>query len=96
MIFMKIEIVSEKENPFMERKEISVNIMHDREPTPNKAAVQKMLSKELKKEPVHIEIRQIISRGGMGFSDARVFVWKEPKVKDLEKEASQAKEEKKE
>lgn len=93
---MKIEIVNEKDNPFMERREIKINIVHEKEPTPNKAAVQKVLSKELKKEPVHIEVRQIISRGGMGFSDAKVFVWKEPRAKDLEKEASQAKEEKKE
>jgi ribosomal protein S24E len=93
---MKIEIKTEKENPFLERKEFMITILHDREPTPSKAAVQKFLSKELKQEATHVEVRQIMSRNGLGHSNAKVFVWKEPKAKDLEKEAAKPMEEKKE
>ena len=92
---MKIEITKEKENPVMKRKEVTIHIIHDKEPTPNRAAVQKIISKEIKQDPVHVDIRQLISRKGMGRSDAKVFVWKEPKVKDLEKEAADAKKEEK-
>ena len=79
----------------MERNEIEAVIVHDGQPTPAKAAIQKVLSKELGKEPVHVEIVQIMSKKGLGRSMAKIFVWKEAKAKDLEKEASQAKEEKK-
>lgn len=91
---MKIEISSEKENPFMERKEMVLRISHENQPTPAKAAVQKVVAAELKTGPEHVDIRNIFSKKGLGESVARVYLWKEAKVKDLEKEAQKKAEEK--
>jgi len=91
---MKIEIVSEKENPFLGRKELIVKVSHEAEPTPTKAALQQIMSKELKVEPTRVEIRGIFSKKGIGQSEAKVKVWKEPKVKDLEKEKKESDEKK--
>jgi small subunit ribosomal protein S24e len=80
---MKIKIASEKENPLMERKELVVDIDHDKECTPTKAHLQVLLGKELKKDPEHIDIRNIFSGYGHPKSKSKVFVWNEKKVEDL-------------
>ncbi len=83
---MKIEISSKKDNPFLKREELIINIVHEKEATAQKAALQQLLSKELGKEPEQIEIRNIFSEKGKQESKAKVFVWEEKKVKDLSKE----------
>ena len=98
---MKTKVADEKENPVMGRKELRVEIEHGREPTPSRAQLQALLSKELKKEPGYIDIRNIFSSTGMPFSSSKVFVWSEKKVDDLSikkepKKEGDAKEEKKE
>ncbi len=97
MILMKAEKISEKENPFMKRKEFSFSIEHDASATPRKAELQQYLAKEMKKNPEQIEIKSIFSDIGVANSKARVFVWEENKVEDLSKvaKAEAKKEEKK-
>ena len=82
---MKIKIVSERENPLMERKELTVEIEHDKECTPSKAQVQALLSAELKKELEHIDVRNVFSDNGKPVSASKVFVWKEKKAVDFSK-----------
>ncbi len=82
---MKIKITSERENPIMERKELQVEIEHDKGPTPSKAQIQSLLAAELKKEIEHIDIRNIFSEYGKPFSSSKVFVWKEKKAPDFSK-----------
>ena len=85
VISIKFEISLQKENPYMKRKELSVDIDHSSESTPSKAALQQLLSKELRKEIEHIDIRDIFSGKGIANAKARVFVWEEPKAQDLSK-----------
>lgn len=80
---MKMKILSEKENPLMDRREIQVEIEHDKECTPSKAQVQALLSAELKKGLEHIDVRNVFSDNGKPVSASKVFVWKEKKAVDL-------------
>ncbi len=85
---MKIDITGQKKNPFLDRTEIMINILHHTQPTPTNAAIQQVVARELGKEPEYVDIRSVFSRRGIGESVAKIFVWKEPKAKNLEKEAA--------
>lgn len=89
---MKISIINERENPFLKRKEIYIEINHSDKSTPAKAALQALLSKEFKKEVEHIDIRNIFSDYGKAKSKAKVFLWEEKKAKDLSKVKKEKKE----
>lgn len=78
---MKLEIKSEKENPFLKRKELLVEVAHESEATPSHAALHPLLSKHLDEDAEKVEIRSIRSSNGMPMSVARVFVWKEKQAK---------------
>jgi ribosomal protein S24E len=82
---MKTTIENEKENPYMERKELAVKLEHDKEATPTKAALQKEISTLQKKDVENVEIVNIFSEHGIGASNAKVYIWNEKKVKDLSK-----------
>ena len=82
---MKLEIAGEKINPYLKRKELSISIDHSSESTQSKAALQQLLSKELRKEIAHIDIRDVFSGKGIANAKARVFVWEEAKAQDLSK-----------
>ena len=87
---MRTEIAKEKYNPFMKRKELVVGIENPEEPTPQKAALQQLLAKEMGKEVEHIEVYDIMPENGMPKAVARVFIWDEKKVKDLSKKEEKA------
>jgi len=57
---MKIEIVERKNNPFLKREELKIKIEHLGEKTPEKAAFQIFLSKELGEHANKIDIRKIL------------------------------------
>ncbi len=82
---MKIEKISERDNPVLKRRELQVKILHEKASTPAKALLQQALSKELKKDVEHIDIRNIFSGNGKAESLARIFVWEEKKAEDLSK-----------
>lgn len=89
---MKIDIKEEKENPFMKRKEIWLNIDHSTAATPTKAALQQLVSKQFSHELTKTDVRQIFTETGMAKSRAKVFIWTEKEVPDLSiKEAPAAK-----
>ena len=82
---MKTEIVQNKYNPLLKRKELVVNIENPEEPTPAKAALQHLLAKETGKDVENIEILDIFSSHGMPKSVVRAFIWDEKRVRDLAK-----------
>ncbi len=94
---MKIDVISEKTNPYMKRKEMNARIEHSKESSPSKAAVQAIVAKQLKVDVERVEIVNIQSEVGMPASQSRIYVWQEKKVKDLskneEKKAEESKEE---
>jgi ribosomal protein S24E len=96
---MKISVISDKENPFLKRKELQINIEHEGSATPSKAELQQALAAEFKKEVEQVDIRDIFSDSGISSSKSRIFLWEEKRVADLSKvvkEEKKPKEEKKE
>jgi len=87
---MKADIVNEKDNKLLRRKELKLNIDHEGR-TPSKAELQQLLSKQLSKQPEFIDIRNIFSGKGIAKSNAVVFIWEEKKVEDLAKAVAEKK-----
>jgi len=85
VLLLKLKIIGEKRNPYLNRNELNIEITHEAMPTPSKASVQLFLSKELGREIERIDIRGIYSNYGTGVSKANVFVWDEKKISDLSK-----------
>jgi ribosomal protein S24E len=77
---MKIQVLDEKENPLLKRKEIIVSLDYNGKATVSKAELQKMLSEELKSSIDSIEISKIFSEVGIPKGRAWVKVWKEKKI----------------
>ncbi|MEM5778421.1 MAG: hypothetical protein QXK49_02225 [Candidatus Aenigmatarchaeota archaeon] len=90
---MKVQILTEKENPLLKRKEIILTIDYDGGATPSKAELQKMAAEQLKANIENVEIAKILSEIGIPRGKAWVRIWQEKKVPTYS-EAKKAKEEK--
>lgn len=93
---MKVNIISDKQNPFLKRKEIAVEIEHESEASPRKDALQQWISKELKTDADKVEIKHIFTETGLPKSRAKVFLWEEKIVRKPEAKKQEKKEEKQE
>ena len=93
---MKTTIKDQKDNPFLKRKEILIEIDHSSSPTPSKAALQQLIAKELKETAEKVDVRSIYSGQGLAKANAKIFVWHDKKVKDLSKKEEPKEEPKKE
>lgn len=82
---MKFVILSEKDNPFMKRKETSIVVEHIAGATPSKAGLQQALAKEWKAQTEQVDIKSIFSSVGRQQSRVKVFMWNSAKVADLSK-----------
>jgi len=82
---MKTDILQEKYNIFLKRKELLIDIDNTEEPTPSKAALQQLIAKQLNADVGHIEILDIMPKTGMPKAAARIFLWDEKRVEDLSK-----------
>ncbi len=90
---MKMNIANEKQNPYMRRKEIILEIDHEAESTPSKAAIQELLAKQISADKEKVEIIDIVSETGRAKSKSIVFVWEEvQKKKEKKKEVEQKQE----
>jgi len=89
---MKIETRIEKENPFLNRKELEYIIEHASEKTPSKAALQQFLAKELGVDIEKVDIRKIFTLPGFQKSKCIAFIWNDKKVPDLSKPAEKKEE----
>jgi len=87
---MKIEIIEEKDNPFLKRKDLMIMIDHAGQPTPKKDDLVKFLAEKYKVENEKVEIVYIFSETGVARSKAKARIWKEkPKVKKKEEKPSE-------
>ena len=77
---MKFEIVEEKENPMLKRKEILMSLDYEGGSTPSKADLQKILSEQLNANIENVEISKIMSEVGRTKGMSWVKVWQEKKV----------------
>jgi len=94
---MKFQVIEEKENPMLKRKEILMSLDYEGGSTPSKAELQKTLSEQLNANIENIEISKVLSEIGRTRGKAWVKIWQEKKVpiySELKKE--EVKEEKKE
>lgn len=77
---MKIQVVTEKENPLLKRKEIIIALDYDGKATPSKAELQKLLAEHFKASVDSIEISKLLSEIGIPKGKAWIKIWKEKKV----------------
>jgi len=87
---MKFEVINEKENPLLKRKEILVRVDYEGGSTASKAELQKSLSEHFKADIASVEISKILSEVGLPRGKAWVKVWEEKKVpiySEIKKEA---------
>ena len=83
---MKIDIIDEKYNPFMKRKELVINIETPEESTPARAQLIELLTKHIDKQADYIEVTKILSSHGLPKAKAWIFVWDEKRLKEEKKE----------
>ncbi|HDI74317.1 MAG: 30S ribosomal protein S24e [Thermoprotei archaeon] len=74
----EIEIVRERVNPLLERRELEMTIHHFAKSTPKVYDVRQYLSKQLKVDLNTIYIRKIITEFGVGRSRAEVHIYRTP------------------
>jgi len=92
---MRFDVLEEKNNPLLRRKEIVLGLDYEGGATPKKEDLIEKLAEHFKVEKEFIEISQITSATGIPKGKAFVKVWeiKPPEKKKVKKE--EKKEEKK-
>jgi ribosomal protein S24E len=73
---MEIIIKAEKENPFLNRKEIKLILKHPSAPTPSKEEVKKQIASQFNLDESQIIIDYIFSKKGICESLAKVKILK--------------------
>ncbi|MBS3056441.1 MAG: hypothetical protein J4473_03330 [Candidatus Aenigmarchaeota archaeon] len=81
-----MNIVGEKENKLLKRKEVELLIEHDKSATPVKAEIQEKVAKLLKTASQQIEIKKISPFYGKSSSRIFAYHWHEKTVPDLKEE----------
>jgi len=72
---MEVEILEEKENPLLERKEVQFRISHPNAATPRRAEVLELLSKKLGVKPELVVIRRISTLHGRSYSSGLAHIY---------------------
>jgi len=92
---VKIEMIEKKENVFLDRTDLKINIIHHNQPTPNKEEVENLIAKEFKSTPDHVLVDYIFSKTGIGESVVKAKIYKKkiekPKVEKPEKKVEEEK-----
>jgi len=77
---MNIQVIGEKENPLLKRREVLASIDYQGSSTPSKADLQKTLADHFKVNVDNVEISKIMSEVGMPKGKAWIKIWQEKKV----------------
>ena len=77
---MKFQIIEEKENPMLKRKEILISLDYEKGSTPSKADLQKVLSEQMNANIENVEISKVLSEMGLSRGKAWIKIWQEKKV----------------
>ena len=88
---MKIQIIEQKENPFLKRTDLMFFIEHTGQATPKKEEVEKLIAEEFKSVPEKIEIVYIFTETGRAKSKVKARIWKEKIVEKPKKEEKKPK-----
>jgi small subunit ribosomal protein S24e len=92
---MKIQVISEKENPLLKRKEILVSLNYEGGATPSRAELQKTMAEQFNVEIERVEVSKILSEIGMPRGKAWIKIWEEKKVPIYSEMKEKGKEEEK-
>jgi ribosomal protein S24E len=93
---MKVQIISEKENPIFKRKELVAAIDYEGKSTPSRAELIKLLAEQFKVGEEKIEINKVLSETGLSKGKAWIKIWQEKppeKKKKVKKKGEKAAEE---
>lgn len=87
---MKIEIISQKENSLLKRKEIELAVDYEKGAVASKASVSEFLQKNFSAAPENIEVVKISTDYGTTKGKARARIWEGPAPKPKEKKKAAA------
>lgn len=77
---MELNIISEKYNPLLRRREISVEISHPGEGTPTRASAKELLTSKLKADKEALVIRKMATKTGMNKTFCEVEIYEDPNL----------------
>lgn len=94
---MKIKVLSQRENPFLKRKELELGVDYEAGPAASKAKLSEWLQNEMKAAAESIEVVSIFSEHGASRGKARARIWegKAPEKKIKKKAEAAPQQEKK-
>lgn len=71
---MEMEILKEKENPFLKRKEVLIRVFHPGSPTPSKEKAREMIASKFSCEKEKIDIVYIFSDTGIASTKIKFYI----------------------
>ena len=80
---VEYDVLEERENQLMNRKEIKISIPHSGAPTPSRAMIQNIVSEKEGVDARHIIVDKILSGVGRAKCKAFVDIYTEPVTEDL-------------
>lgn len=88
---MEIEILKEKDNKLLNRKELELRIKHPNAPTPKKEEIKEELSKMFNVDKEQIVINYVLSKKGLQEAIAKVkILYQKPKGEEVKNNETQA------
>ncbi len=87
---MKIEVLAQKDNPLLKRKEFELALDYEKGPSASKAVVSEFLQKNFSASVESIEVVQIISKYGSAHGKAKARIWEGQAPKPKEKKKAEA------
>ncbi len=91
MPVMELNIVEEKENALLERKELEFEIRHGSSSTPSKAEVVKNIAAKYSVPETHVLLNYLFTRKGTGVATGKAKVYQQPvAAKEAKREAGKA------
>lgn len=76
---MDIDVISQKENPLMQRKEYWLSVDHEGKETPGRYALLPEIARKLGCEEGSVVLHKVFSERGLARSRAKVYVYVEKK-----------------
>ncbi|HIQ50679.1 MAG TPA: hypothetical protein EYH54_01760 [Nautiliaceae bacterium] len=77
---MKAEIIEEKENPILKRKEIKMLIEHLDSPTPSRTEIKKLLKALKDYDENKMVIKKVRNIFGIGKDEVLIFVYEDEEL----------------
>ena len=87
---LNMEVLEEKDNIFLNRKELLLKIPHRNAPTPSREEVKKMVIEKYNVDERNIDLKYIFSQKNRDYAIAKVFL---KEAKEEKKEAGEEKSE---